>query len=221
MVILKGAIMNRKKKSLDDYVMVFPITLLNDIGYFQGLSLDIGKYLNRIVAVGNCKTMKRDKAEIDENYKQLVTYVLVLHQDKFFSYQRGKKLGEARLFEKYSIGIGGHISNDDPSLFLSKKIFRIWEFINASVKREINEEIGLEDGYDLNIEALINDDTNAVGKVHFGIIFLAKIKDNQKIKKEQSINNAEFRTIQEIKNNFEKYENWSKICITEIDKLVK
>jgi len=138
-----------------------------------------------------------------------------------FSYQRGKKLGEPRLFEKYSIGIGGHISSDDPSLFLSKKTFRIWDLIIESVKREIKEEIGLEDGYDLNIEALLNDDTNAVGKVHFGIIFLAKIIDNQKIEKEQSINDAKFRTIQEIKNNSEKYENWSKICITEIDKLMK
>jgi len=213
--------MKKKQKSSDDYVMVFPTTLLNDIGYFQGLSLDIGKYLNKIVAVGNCKTMKRDKAELDDNYKQLVNYVLVLKQDMLFSYQRGKKLGEPRLFEKYSIGIGGHISSDDPSLFLSKKTFRIWDLIIESVKREIKEEIGLEDGYDLNIEALLNDDTNAVGKVHFGIIFLAKIIDNQKIEKEQSINDAKFRTIQEIKNNSEKYENWSKICITEIDKLMK
>ncbi len=213
--------MKKKIKSSDDYVMVFPIKLLNDIGYFQGLSLDIGKYLNRIVAVGSCKTMKRDKAELDENYKQIVTYVLVLQQNMLFSYKRGKNLAEDRLFQNYSIGIGGHISNDDPSLFLSKKTFRIWELITESVKREIKEEIGLEDGYDLDIEALINDDTNAVGKVHFGIVFLAKIIDIPKIEKEQSINDAKFRTIQEIKDNFEKYENWSKICITEIDKLVK
>lgn len=213
--------MKKKKKSLDNYVMVFPTTLLNEIGYFQGLSFDIGKYLNRIFAQGICTAMKRDKAELDENYKQIVNYVLVLQQDILFSYKRGKKLGEARLFENYSIGIGGHISSDDPYLFSSNKISLALELITESVKREIKEEIGLEDGYDLNIEALINDDTNAVGKVHFGIIFLAKIIDNQKIEKEQSINDAKFRTIQEIKNNSEKYENWSKICITEIDKLVK
>ena len=86
--------------------------------------------------------------------------------------------------------------------------------------REIHEELHIDTEYTEDIVALLNDDSNDVGKVHFGIIHVLKVKKPLVRKKEKSINNPTFEPIQTLKNNIEKYENWSKICIKNIDKLM-
>lgn len=70
------------------------------------------------------------------------------------------------------------------------------------------------------IVALINDDTDEVGKVHFGVIHVFKLDRPSIRSKEKSINEAKFLSIPELKKKIDKYENWSKICINEIERLL-
>jgi len=66
---------------------------------------------------------------------------------------------------------------------------------------------------------LINDDSNEVGRVHFGIVHVLET-ENQCVKaKEQSMNEAGFVPLQVIRANVIKYESWSQICLSNVDLL--
>ncbi|HWW59870.1 MAG TPA: NUDIX hydrolase, partial [Thermoanaerobaculia bacterium] len=49
----------------------------------------------------------RATAEVSPQYKQIIPYVIIRHDDSFFLLQRTRKQTEARLHDKFSIGIGG------------------------------------------------------------------------------------------------------------------
>jgi len=198
-------------KNLEEYVLVFPASLLKELGYFQGLCFDIRKYMNAIHR--NDRFMKRKDVETNYNYKQLIPYVILNYDDGIFSYRRGVLLSEERLLNNYSIGIGGHISISDPNLFTAT--------YDEGMNREIREELYINTEYDDNVVALLNDDSNEVSKAHFGIIHVFKLNKPLVRKKEKSINEPIFVSIKELKKNINKYENWSKICINNIEKLLK
>ncbi len=201
--------MNQKNEYLDEHVLVFKSSLLNNIGYFQGLAFDITKFLNLIFEKHNYNFMRRKSAETDPSFKQLIPYVVVTYNNTIFSYRRGKLLSEKRLLGNYSIGVGGHISTEDVTLFSQS--------YEDGLLRELNEEIGIKENYNERIVALLNDDSNDVGKVHFGIVHVLQL-DSDKIEvKEKSINETKFVSIDELKLNKKQYESWSQICIDKID----
>ena len=200
------------KNKIDEHVLVFSVDVLNKIGMFQGLNFEPSKYLDTILRKENHEFMTRRDAENNPNFKQLIPYVIFYHDNKILSYQRGVLLSEDRLLHNHSIGVGGHISIDDPNFFSNS--------YQKGMYREIHEELHIDTEYTEDIVALLNDDSNDVGKVHFGIIHVLKVEKPLVRKKEKSINNPTFEPIQTLKNNIEKYENWSKICIKNIDKLM-
>ncbi len=129
-----------------------------------------------------------------------------------FVYRRGKLLAEKRLHGNYSLGIGGHISVTDPGLFGTS--------YDDGLKREINEEVTIESQYTQRVVALLNDDTNEVGKVHFGVIHILSLEKPLVKPREKSINETKFLGINELQNNIDGFENWSKICIQNIRQLL-
>ena len=85
-------------------------------------------------------------------------------------YVRGAKSGEKRLVAKGSIGIGGHINDNDESLFsFDRDAYRV------AVRREIEEELKLEGAYEDRVAALINDDSTDVGRVHLGVVHVVAL----------------------------------------------
>ena len=76
-------------------------------------------------------------------------------------YVRGKKTGEQRLASKGSIGIGGHLNDRDENLFSFDQSAYL-----TGVRREVDEELILQSGYQNHIRALLNADTTEVGRVH-------------------------------------------------------
>ena len=199
-----------KPKYKDEYVLVFHTSLLRNIGPFQGLNFDLARYLEEIKS--ECRFLRRADVEKDTTYKQLIPYVILHHKKSIFSYRRGALLSEKRLLNDYSIGIGGHISANDPNLFTSS--------YEEGMRREVQEEIYIESNYEPKAVALINDDSNEVGKVHFGIIHVFNLAEPRVRKKEKSINEPQFITLENLKKNIDRYENWSHICIKNIDKLI-
>jgi predicted NUDIX family phosphoesterase len=200
------------EKFLEEHVMVFPARLLENIGAFQGLSFELDKYLRSILDPKNHSFMKRKEAENNPDYKQLIPYALLHHKNNIFVYRRGKLLAEKRLFGNYSIGVGGHIGVTDPGLFGTT--------YEDGLKREINEEVFIDSSYTQRIVALINDDSNDVGKVHFGIVHALALEKPLVRPKEKSINETKFMSTDELKSKIDTFENWSKICIQHIDRVI-
>ena len=172
----------------DESVLVIKRELFDEIGTFQGISTEIDKYLPAFLNPSNNFFIHRELAEDDPTHKQIIPYAIFKHGDKFLRYLRGKKSGEQRLASKSSIGIGGHINQDDfNSSSLEKDTYL------TGIEREINEELIINCDYNNLPIALINDHSNDVGQVHLGVVHLFDLESDQVEAGEANIENLEFK----------------------------
>ncbi len=160
----------------------------------------------------------RSVAERDYDTKQLVVYVLINHEQTFLSYQRTPKTTETRLKALYSIGIGGHVNVDDriqPTLFGPKEA--AWkDFVLNAVRREVSEEVQIEgaNAQEPRLICFVNDDSNDVGKVHFGVVFVMKLaKPSVAIRGERGIGKLSFRTLPDLISMRDALETWSQLLV--------
>jgi predicted NUDIX family phosphoesterase len=200
----------------DEKVLVFPRSIFEQLGIFQGFRTDVDRYLPIILDKKNNSFQPRARAETDPTFKQIIPYVVVTDGKSILHYVRGKKAGEKRLVAKGSIGIGGHINDEDHTLFT----VGLQAFQDA-VKREVCEELTVQGPFDARPVGLINDDSTEVGRVHFGIVHVL-FRTPEKVKKnEQVITQVEFIPIEELKVRREQMESWSQLCLDNLDVLLK
>jgi len=190
-------------------VLCFPRSLLDELGGFQGFRPDDGTLLEQILSSGQARFIERGKAEEDPSFKQLIPYVVMVWKDKLLFYVRGKKTEEGRLRSLGSVGIGGHVSVTDHSLFDRD----IREVFAAGLRREVTEEVEVQTEFTERVAGLINDDSNPVGRVHLGVLVLWELKEPRVIKRERSITSLEFLTIEELRKRKNKLETWSQIVV--------
>jgi len=192
----------------DEKVLGFPRALLDTLGAFQGFCADIGRYLPVILDPKNNGFRPRSQAENDTSFKQIIPYVVITDGARVLHYVRGKKAGEQRLVAKGSIGIGGHINDEDYSLFAAgDRAFR------DAVAREVNEELAIEGEFDARPVGLINDDSTEVGQVHFGVVHVLRRGATQVRRRESVITQLDFLTPDELRARREQLETWSQLCL--------
>ena len=200
----------------DENVLVFPRSLFERLGVFQGFSADVDHYLPTILDKKNNSFQPRARAETDPTFKQIIPYVVVTDGKSILHYVRGKKAGEQRLVAKGSIGIGGHINDEDHSLFADGL-----QAFQDAVKREVCEELTVQGPFDARPVGLINDDSTEVGRVHFGIVHVL-FRAPEKVKKnEKFITQIKFIPIEELKARREQMESWSQFCLDNLAALLK
>ena len=191
--------------------MVLPASTLWRGGYFEGLCFNLDSYLPTIEGQ-EIDFRPRAEMENDPHYKQIIPYVIISHNDTVFSYRRGKLLGEKRLMGSYSIGVGGHISSSDRNLLHTS--------YDRGMRRELSEEVDIGSPYSEHIAALLNDDSNDVGSVHFGMVHILCLEEPIVKPREKSMNEPAFVDRHHLLENIDKYENWSQICISNIAKIL-
>jgi predicted NUDIX family phosphoesterase len=209
----------RNMATADEKVLVFPRSLLEQLGVFQGFSREVNRYLPAILEKKNNSFMARAQAETNPAFKQVIPYVVITDGQSVLHYVRGKKAGEQRLVAKGSVGIGGHINNEDETLF-GLNSFGLEAFRDA-VKREVCEELSIQGELDARPVGLINDDSTEVGQVHFGVVHVFFCRPENVKRKEQVITQMEFVPIAELKAKREQMETWSQLCIDHLDAFVK
>ena len=200
----------------NENVLVFPRSLFEQLGVFQGFSADVDRYLPVILDPKNNSFLARAQAETNPSFKQVIPYVVITDGKSILHYVRGKKAGEQRLVAKGSVGIGGHINDEDHTLFA----FGVQAFQDA-VKREVCEELSIQGEFNARPVGLINDDSTEVGSVHFGVIHVLFCTPDQVKKNEQVITQIEFVPIDELKAKREHMETWSQICLDNLDSILR
>ncbi len=188
--------------------MVFPSRLLDELGSFQGVSTDLERYIPRILDPSLYEYRLREEVEEDPEFKQIIPYVLMRCAGRYLRYRRGKELGEKRLQDLYSIGIGGHICRHDVNLFE--------DAYEEAVRRELAEEVRIDSACAERKVALINDDATEVGRVHFGIVHLLELESPSVRKRERSICEITFLAADELKREPQRYETWSRFLIEDL-----
>ncbi len=196
-------------------ILVVKRELFDSVGAFQGISTEVEDYLPQLINPENNFFMDRGTAEEDPTHKQLIPYALFRYKGKFLHYVRGKAGGEARLHAKGSMGIGGHINPVD-----MRDDALGMETYMAGVKREIDEELNIEGNYSHKVIAILNDDSNEVGKVHLGVVHLVELESDQVSSGEDAIADVKFSSVDELQNTIKpNLETWSQYCAEILDQL--
>ena len=197
----------------EERVLCFERKLFEELGVFQGLSLDVEKYLPVVTALANLRYRNRSDAEQDKRYKQLIPYVLILCNGRILRYRRGKGGQETRLHGLYSVGIGGHISEEDHGMFSTDRGYQ------DGMRRELMEEVAITEAKDAAV-AVINDDSTEVGTVHFGVVHVVYVPDETVAGRRSGIVGPEFIPIDEAVTDASGYESWSRFCLEHLGSLV-
>jgi len=197
----------------EERVLCFERRLLDEIGVFQGLSLEVEKFLPALTSSSRLVYLNRSDAEQDKRYKQLIPYVLLICNGRILRYRRGRGGQETRLHGLYSVGIGGHISEEDHGLFSTGPGY------HEGMRRELIEEVAIDEGKEAAV-AVINDDSTEVGCVHFGVVHVMHVPNETIVGRRSGIVSPEFIPITEAVKDPSGYESWSRFCLEHLDSLL-
>jgi len=200
--------------SSQEKVLVVPRSLFDTLGSFQGLKIegaDVEHYLTQFLDPTNHSFVARADAEEDPSLKQIIPYIVITVGDRILHYRRGSGTGETRLLKKRSLGIGGHMNDEDGlgSHFDAAAYQR-------ALLRELEEELHLPASFSIDqIKplALLNDDSNPVGAVHLGVVHQCSLLSDEVTAKEDAIAELGFLTHAELQERSEEFESWSQIII--------
>src|SRR2546425_8341110 len=197
----------------EERVLCFERKLLDELGAFQGLSLDVEKYLPVVSSSAHLLYLNRSDAEHDKRYKQLIPYVLIIGQGRILRYRRGRGGQEARLHGLFSVGIGGHISEEDHGLFSSNRGYQ------EGMRRELMEEVAIDEVKAAAV-AVINDDSTEVGYVHFGVVHVMRVANENVAGRRSGVVGPEFIPMVYAVKDPPGYESWSRFCLEHLDLLL-
>lgn len=157
---------------MDERILVVDRGFLFDheMSTFQGVLTDVEKVGYLMTKFHRCFEVRRGDAEENEGWKQPIIYMVIKRGKEVFVYERLRGGGENRLHNQKSIGIGGHINN----------INKDWNTtFELNAYRELFEELWITNFnlHDIKVVGLINDDENAVGRVHIGILTLIELPE--------------------------------------------
>ncbi|MEM4994779.1 NUDIX domain-containing protein [Priestia sp. SB1] len=162
----------------------------------------------------NDPTPKENNAEINEEYKQPIPYVVIKRGNQVFGYARLSGGGESRLHNSWSLGYGGHCNDTEDEKFDDK--------IMTNLQRELEEELDIQAAsQELKLIGLINDDENEVGRVHLGLLYTLELDSEATIEvREKDQIEGFWLDVQDLKNEdvYPKLESWSQFVA---DLLVK
>ncbi len=192
-------------------VLVVPTSLFHGLGYFQGFSRDVDRYLGQLLSPEHTSYRPRHEVEGDPGFKQLIPYIILRHQPAggpptVFQYTRGTGMGEGRLHKKRSVGIGGHISTIDAAANGGQPY-------EEGMRRELEEEVYIDSPYTPRCVGLINDDQTEVGQVHLGVVHLFDLQQPAVRPREDDLIECEFRPVEQILADLDGFETWSQICM--------
>lgn len=147
--------------------------------------------------------LKREVAEINYDCFQIIPYVLIKKGDAFFCTKRTKKQTEARLHDKISLGVGGHLNPEDGPLD---------EIIKMGMIRELEEELFFFHHEKKTFLGLLVDFSTDVSLVHLGLVYLIETKDEVAIKETDKMSGFWLHQEEiQLQENYENLESWSKI----------
>jgi predicted NUDIX family phosphoesterase len=104
----------------------------------------------------------RSAMEIDPSWKQVIPYPILRDGPRWFLMRRTRAGGDARLHDRFSIGVGGHVNPADGGLDGD---------LSGALAREWTEELAIDFVPPFRFVGLLNDDTTPVGQVHLGLVY--------------------------------------------------
>jgi predicted NUDIX family phosphoesterase len=140
----------------------------------------------------------RAAMEDDPAWKQVIPYLVLRDGDAWFLMQRTRAGGDARLHDRWSIGVGGHLNPGDGDVL-------------GGLRREWREEVVADFEPTFQPMGLLNDDTTPVGQVHLGLVFLADAGGRPVAIREVDKLSGSFEPTERVREVHEALETWSSL----------
>lgn len=188
-------------------VLVVPGSEFDRLGRFQGFHPVAERYLESLLVPQLARFLPRDMVEDDPSLKQIIPYVILASGDRVFTYLRGKSQGETRLHRLRSLGVGGHVEEKDAEGLGTREAY------DLAMRRELAEEVEIPVPGTLRTVGLINDDSNAVGAVHLGVVHWYELERPEARPLEEGLAEPTFLTFDALLSRRAEFETWSQFCI--------
>ena len=147
----------------------------------------------------------RAAMEVDPSFKQLIPYLVLRDGDRFFLMRRTRAGADARLHDRYSIGVGGHVNPGDGGLL-------------GGLRREWAEELVADFEPEFRLVGLLNDDTTDVGAVHLGAVYVADAAGLPVTIRETDKLSGAFATSRDVADVADRLETWSQLAFEFLDR---
>jgi predicted NUDIX family phosphoesterase len=187
---------------MDELVLVVARTSLMDDPGWHGL--DRGDLEGRLTAIeAAAEYLPRSEAERDRSMKQVIPYVVVRDGRRILLMRRTRAGGDARLHDRFTIGVGGHVGPADGG-------------IAGGLRREWEEELvaAFEPGF--RLVGLLNDDTTEVGSVHVGIVYEVEAGGRAVEIRETDKLNGSFVSLHDANAVRDRMESWSALVLDDL-----
>ena len=182
----------------DERVFVVPRTAVPDEAGWYGLRTDgLDAFVTAVEVAGTYEP--RARMEQDPSFKQVIPYLVLRDGPRYFLMQRTAAGGDARLHDRYSIGVGGHLNPGDGGLL-------------GGLRREWEEELEAAFVPQFRLVALLNDDTTPVGSVHLGAVYVADADGRAVAIRETDKLRGDFATQAEVEAVADRLETWSQLA---------
>jgi len=177
------------------------------LGRFQGFSAEADRYLSALLVPEFAEFRARRDVEDDPSFKQIIPYVVFRSGDSIFTYRRGKTQGEARLHRLRSLGVGGHVAEEDAE---GRGTLDAYE---SALRRELDEEVEIGSPGRITRVGLINDDSSPVGMVHLGVVHIYDLDRPSVVPREAGLADPEFLSVAVLRELRAEFETWSQIFL--------
>ncbi len=162
--------------------------------------------------------VERDFAEGEPDLKQVIPYTVVAGRDgRVLRLKRTKRGGDARLHDKLSIGVGGHVNPVDAE--------GGDDLLSACGHRELNEELHLPEFNRPLPVGLINDDSNPVGAVHVGLVQVLTVDAIDEVAvRETDVLEGQLLDVDALRAECASggnYETWSSLLLEHLESLLQ
>ncbi len=186
-----------------ELVYVVPrATIMGDPGWYGLRTEDAPAFLETIASGGAYRP--RPEMERDPSWKQVIPYLVLRDGERYFLMRRTRAGGDARLHDRYSIGVGGHLNPGDGGL-------------DRGLVREWHEELVAGFLPEFRFVGLLNDDTTDVGRVHVGAVFVADAEGRPVAVRETDKLSGSFATPADVAAVEANLESWSQIVFRALE----
>jgi predicted NUDIX family phosphoesterase len=188
----------------DELVFVVPrSSIADDAGWYGIRTDDLDAFVEALERDGRYEP--RNAMEGDASFKQVIPYLVLRDGERFFLMRRTRAGADARLHDRYSIGVGGHLNPGDGGVL-------------GGLRREWNEELIADFEPEFRLVGLLNDDTTDVGAVHLGAIFVADAAGRSVDIRETDKLSGTFAHPHEVAAVVDHMETWSRLCFEFLDR---
>ena len=184
-------------------VLVVPRNTVIQGAGWTGIRTDgVDAFLAAVDAHGRFES--RAAMEVDSSFKQVIPYLVLRDGDRYFLMRRTRAGGDARLHDRWSIGVGGHLNPGDGDLL-------------GGLRREWAEELVADFVPEFTLVGLLNDDTTDVGSVHLGAVFMADAGGREVAIRETDKLSGAFAEPTAVAAVVDAMETWSSLVFTVLE----